>query len=68
MEDQSGHRYEFPDRVFQAGQVFKLHTGQGTDTQTDLYWGATGSAIWNNDGDTVKVVDPQGHVVTSYSY
>ena len=24
--------------------------------------------IWNNDGDTVKVVDSQGHVVTSYSY
>jgi hypothetical protein len=68
VEDQSGHRYDFPDRVFQRGQVFKLRTGVGTDTQTDLYWGMTGSAICNNDGDTVKVLDPQGQIVTSWSY
>ena len=68
VEDESGHHYNFSDRIFQAGQTFKLHTGTGTDTQTDLYWGASGSAIWNNDGDTVNVLDPQGHVVTSYSY
>ena len=33
------HRYNFPDRTFTAGQVFRLRTGQGVDTQTDLYWG-----------------------------
>lgn len=65
VEDESGHRYEFPDRVFQTGQTLTLHTGEGTDTETDLYWGASGSAIWNNNGDTVKVLDPQGHVVAS---
>jgi micrococcal nuclease len=68
VEDATGHHYNFPDRIFQQGQLFKLHTGSGSDTQTDLYWGASGSAIWNNDGDTVKVLDPQGHVVASRSY
>lgn len=68
IEDETGHRYDFPDRVFQRGQVFTLHTGVGTDAQTDLYWGATGSAIWNNSGDTVRVLDPVGQIVTSYSY
>ena len=68
IEDITGHRYEFPDQVFSRGQIFKLHTGQGVDTQTDLYWGATGSAIWNNDGDIVKVLDPQGQILLSYSY
>jgi len=68
VEDQSGHRYEFPDRIFQGGEVFKLHTGVGTDSQTDLYWGMTGSAVWNNDGDTVKILDPGGHIVTSHGY
>lgn len=68
VEDESGHRYYFPERAFQAGQVFKLRTGQGSDTQTDLYWGASGSAIWNNNGDTVKVLDSQGHVVLSRTY
>jgi hypothetical protein len=28
----------------------------------------TGSAVWNNDGDTVMVLDPQGQIVKSYSY
>ena len=68
VEDEYGHRYDFPDRTFEKGQTFTLHTGKGTDTQTDLYWGASGSAIWNNDTDTVKVLDPGGQVVTSHSY
>ena len=64
VEDDSGHRYNFPDRIFEGGQLFKLHTGSGSDTQTDLYWGMTGSAVWNNGGDTVKVLDAQGHIVS----
>lgn len=68
VQDEAGHRYRFPDLVFRKGDVFKLHSGKGTDTRTDLYWGATGSAIWNNSGDTVKVVDPEGRIVESYSY
>ena len=68
VEDQTGHRYDFPDRVFQKGQAFTLHTGSGTDTQTDLYWNMSKSAVWNNDGDTVKVLDPQGHVVLNRDY
>src|SRR5680860_1604211 len=68
VEDESGHRYGFPTRVFQAGQAFKLRTGAGTDTQTDLYWGMIESAVWNNAGDTVKLLDSQGHVVLSQSY
>lgn len=67
VEDAASHRYEFPDRVFTAGQTFKLHTGSGSNTQTDLYWG-NGSAIWNNDGDTIKVLDNEGHVLLSQSY
>ena len=58
----------FPDRIFQAGQVFRLRSGTGVDTQTDLYWGPSQTAIWNNDGDTVYVLDPQGQVVVSFAY
>jgi hypothetical protein len=68
VEDEYGWRYDFPDRVFSLGQIFELHTGAGDDSQTDLYWGKTSTAIWNNEGDTIKVLDPQDHVVTSYSY
>jgi len=67
IEDATGHHYDFPDRVFSNGQVFKLRTGSGSDSQTDLYWGFS-SAIWNNDGDVVKVLDAQGHVLLSQTY
>jgi endonuclease YncB( thermonuclease family) len=68
VEDETGHRYEFPDRIFAQGSRITLHTGTGRDAGTDLYWGQTGSAVWNNSGDTVKVLDPQGRVVASQSY
>jgi hypothetical protein len=68
VEDESGHRYNFTDTVFTKGQTITLDTGEGTDIQTDLYWGATGTAIWNNDGDTVKVLDSTGDIVVSQSY
>jgi hypothetical protein len=67
-EDEAGHRCDFPDRVFQKDQIFALHTGSGSDSQTDLYRGRTGTAVWNNGGDTVKVLDPQGHIVLSKGY
>ncbi|MBN1321759.1 MAG: thermonuclease family protein [Thermoleophilia bacterium] len=68
VEDQTGHRYEFSDRVYAKGDLITLRSGQGTDTGSDLYWGASGAAIWNNDGDTVKVLDPQDQIVEIYDY
>jgi competence protein ComEC len=68
VEDESGKRFDFPGRVYQRGQTITLHSGRGTNTATDLYWGVSGSAIWNNGGDTVKVLGPRGHIVASYSY
>jgi micrococcal nuclease len=67
VEDDAGHKYAFPDRIFEAGQTLTLYTGSGADGGAELYWRSR-SAIWNNDGDTVKVLDPQGHVVAKYAY
>jgi len=44
-----------------------LHTGSGTDSETDLYWGS-GSPIWNNDGDTVTVRNGDDAVVQTETY
>jgi micrococcal nuclease len=68
VEDEYGWHYDFPDRVVSVGQFFKLHTGAGADTQTDLYWGKASAAIWNNEGDTIKVLDSEGHIVVNYRY
>jgi hypothetical protein len=68
VEDESGHRYRFPDQIRTKGDLITLHSGQGQDTKTDLYWGVSGAAIWDNEGGTVKVLDPRGQIVATYSY
>lgn len=77
VTDEAGHEYVFPDGFTLApdGEV-TLYTGQGTDTNgtatggvvdADLYWGRT-SAVWNNGGDTIVVVDANGSAVVQRSY
>lgn len=57
LEDEAGYTYTFPDSfALDAGATVRVHTGDGTDTTTDLYWGR-GSGVWNNDGDTAYVFD-----------
>ena len=53
--------------MFRAGETFRLYTGTGTDSQTDLFWGR-GSGVWNNDFDTVFVYDPDAHQVANRPY
>jgi competence protein ComEC len=68
VEDEVGQTYTFPDgTTLDSGATVTLHTGSGTDTDTDLYWGS-GSPIWNNDGDTVIVRTPDGTIVLEKSY
>ncbi len=40
-----------------------VRSGCGTDTATDLYWCNSGSAVWNNDGDTAFLFDPDDSLV-----
>jgi competence protein ComEC len=68
VADEAGATYTFPDGyTLGAGERVTLHTGSGTDTERDLYWGS-GSPIWNNGGDTVIVRNSQGDVVREVSY
>jgi endonuclease YncB( thermonuclease family) len=70
VEDEAGHHYDFPDSyTITSGGTCRLHTGDGTDSSTDgdLYWGS-GSAIWNNSGDTVYLYDDSGSLYDSKSY
>jgi hypothetical protein len=40
----------------------------GSNTATELYWGRSYGAVWNNDGDTLYLRDSNGNLVLSYSY
>jgi micrococcal nuclease len=72
-DESASHRYPFPAGfTLLAGETATIHTGCGTDETTDngtdLFWCFTSSAIWNNDGDTVFVLDPSGNIVVTYPY
>lgn len=67
VKDAANHTYTFPTFTLSAGTRVKLHTGSGTNTATDLYWGS-GQFIWNNGGDTIFLYDNVGTLVDSYTY
>jgi micrococcal nuclease len=67
-DESSSHRYTFSDLTVEPGQDLTLFTGCGTDTATARYWCNTDSAVWNNGGDTVFLLDPVGNIAASRSY
>jgi len=66
LEDEGNHTYTFPEFSLNAGSSVKVHTGEGTDTTRDLYWGRS-TSVWNNGGDVATLRDASGNIVSSYS-
>jgi len=68
VSDEAGKTYQIPDGfTLDPGATVTLHTGSGTDTETDLYWDA-GRPVWNNGGGTVTVTTAEGDVVIEETY
>jgi micrococcal nuclease len=67
-DESASHRYTFDDLELDPGASVTLFSGCGADDDTNRYWCVTGSAVWNNDGDTVLLRDRQGNIVVSRSY
>jgi hypothetical protein len=44
-----------------------LHTGKGTNTTTNRYWGS-GNYIWNNNGDAAYLRNASGKAVDNCSW
>jgi hypothetical protein len=57
VRDRSSHIYTFGTFSLAAGKSVTLHTGKGTNTSANRYWGS-GNYIWNNTGDTAYVRKP----------
>jgi len=67
-DESSAHRYTFPDgTVLGPGEFLVVRSGCGDDTAEYLYWCAGGS-VWNNDGDTAILIDPDGTYVSRLRY
>ena len=68
VKDQYGWTYQFPPFSLPEGSIVKIRTGCGTDSQQDLYWCKDETAVWNNDGDCVFLMDQEGQLLVEYCY
>jgi hypothetical protein len=66
-DNKSISTYTFRALTLDPGTSVKLRTGKGANTATDVYWNK-GQAVWNNDGDTVYLLDASGQMVDQWGY
>ena len=67
IKDASVHKYTFGSYTLGASKMVKLHTGRGSNTSTDRYWGSA-VYIWNNTGDTAKLRNAAGTLIDKCGY
>ena len=58
------HRFVFPPFTLPGPGSVRVHTGPGTDTATDLYWGSS-SDVWNNEGDEATLFAASGEKISA---
>lgn len=59
IRDKANHVYTFPTYSLHPGESVTLHTGKGTNTHANRYWGVTWY-VWNNGGDTAYLRNRAG--------
>ncbi len=67
-DESASHRYTFGSLRLESGAEVTLFSGCGPDDESARYWCVSGSAVWNNSGDTVFLRDRNGNIVASLSY
>ena len=64
VRDAQGHVYTFGTYTLHAGKSVTLHTGKGSNTSANRYWGSK-AYIWNNTGDTATLKNAPGTKIDS---
>jgi len=65
LSDGRNYRYTFPDVTLFPDAEINLHTGAGTDTPSDLYWGES-DAVWAATGTVAYLRDATGKLIATY--
>lgn len=66
--DRANHCFKLPtETTVQQREAVRIYTGSGETTGTQIFMGRN-RAIWNNSGDQVRLLNPRGEVVATYSY
>lgn len=64
LADNDGNVYSFPTTRLDPGQSVTVHTGHGTDSTGQRYWGRS-SHVWDNGGDRAVLRNATGTEVDS---
>jgi hypothetical protein len=67
LRDKAGHVFTFGPYSIKPHGYVTIHTGKGSNTQTDRYWNHSWY-IWNNTGDTAILENQNGVVIDRCSY
>lgn len=68
-DESASNRYRFPAGfTLVPDETVTVRSGCGDDFETELHWCSVDAGIWDNDGDTVFLTEPNGniHAVESY--
>lgn len=57
LKDSQGSTFAFPGLTLYPGGMVQVHTGPGTDTAADLYWGLS-APVWES-GELSSLYDAQ---------
>jgi len=68
IHDDYGWTYYFPSFGLVGGTQVIVLTGCGSDSSQELYWCKDETAVWNNDGDCVNLLDGEGIEAAIYCY
>jgi len=67
LRDKAHHVYKFGNYSLKAHGYVKVHTGKGSNTPANRYWGHSWY-IWNNNGDAATLENSGGTVQSRCSY
>jgi hypothetical protein len=62
-----GQRFSLAGSPLKNGAAVRIHTGPGTTRAGHLYLGS-GQPVWDNDGDTAILIDPEKVTMSRYRY
>jgi hypothetical protein len=62
-----GQRFSLARYPLKKNATVRIHTGRGTIRAGHLFLGY-GRPVWNNDGDSATLIDPNNLAVSRYRY
>lgn len=68
LRNNKNESFTFPAGfLLQSGKTVRVYSGQGINSESELYWGRSTGA-WSNNGDCVHLIRPTGGVTYAVYY